>query len=484
MTRETSGKASRQEGKKYSYFRGFYRKILLWFWLAAALLIGAVVMTATVTVTPMESLPARQALYRDLKTYSFKIRQSLAEGKSALDALRLVEQSPGFPPRAGLIITSPEGLVITEHQELEPSVMHAVRTLISNEQIDLVTISSRMIVGPLQIRRAEGHWNLLLVWQSRALLWQRLILIVNDHPSLLVMALLASGFLCFLLVTGLVSPLRSLQRRVRQISDGNLKARLPQTLTERRDEVGELCRDFNAMAERLQAMDKNKERLLRDVSHELRSPLTRMQLALALARSKAGTVAESEHERMERDIDRLNGMIGQILQWSRMVTAAPAPGWSRFSLDRVIRELVDNADFEAAARGNSVVLMRCDLCMFNGENSDWLASAVENVVRNAVRFSPRDQRVEVRQFVEKDAVNIQIRDYGPGVPEDDLAHLFEPFFRVDETRGGDNSGTGLGMAIAHACVGRYGGTIKAENADPGLRVIISLPLVSFSEDAA
>ncbi|MTI13681.1 ATP-binding protein [Sansalvadorimonas verongulae] len=467
------------ESTRGSLLKGFHRKILLWFWLAVALLLGAILITASVTIAPLDSMPAREALYDDLDHYGELIQEQLEVGKTMTAALGHVEEHKGFPDQMALVMIGPDGQWVTTRHHLDYPMLEVVRDM-KQSKIHVSNISSFVVVGPTAVETSKGEWQLLMLWHSKALLWRRLFHIVSTHPVLIVMAFVASALLCLLLVISIISPLRMLQRRVRQVAAGDLDARLPKYLTLRKDEVGELCRDFNTMAERLETMDKTKQRLLRDVSHELRSPLTRLQLALALARAKSGDVAKCEHERMERDIDRLNDMIGQILKWSRMLTANFDQPKDSFSLDRALRDLVDNADFEAAVHDKAVVLMRCDHCVLYGDK-DALTSAVENIVRNAIRFSPRDSRVEVRLKLSADTACVEVRDFGPGVPEDEIGHLFEPFYRVDETRGGDNSGTGLGMAIAKAAVDGHKGIIVAENAGPGLRTTINIPVVKAHE---
>ncbi|MCL6271615.1 ATP-binding protein [Sansalvadorimonas sp. 2012CJ34-2] len=481
MKKVNSGRGSRDGFLRY--LRGFYLKILIWFWLAASLLLGVVLISVSITVNPEQSLPQQRELKESLSLYVRFLSAHLGTGHTPARALAAVKGSDTYANDSSLILVSPEGEWLSDAAVDTMSVKVAVTQLLNGHRIGFVVHPSEIIVGPNHLVYQGKAWHVFMVWQNHSLWWKRLMVMGRTYPGLLLLALLSSGFLCFLLVAWLVTPLRRLQSGVKQITDGDLDARLPEKLTQRRDEVGVLCRDFNVMAKRLQALDKSKQRLLRDVSHELRSPLTRLQLALALARSKAGSVASSEHERMERDIDRLNGMIGQILAWSRMSTAANGSAPEVFSFDEVIRELVDNADFEAAMAGHSVLLVRCDTCSFYGV-AEWLASAVENIVRNAIRFSPSGKNVELRLLRGSSEVEICIRDYGPGVPEEDLCHLFEPFFRVDETRGGDNSGTGLGMAIAHAAVDNHGGIIMAENANPGLRITIRLPFRETPAESA
>jgi two-component system sensor histidine kinase CpxA len=228
------------------------------------------------------------------------------------------------------------------------------------------------------------------------------------------------------------------------------------------------------MAEQLETLVNNKERLLRNVSHELRSPLTRLQISLALARRKTPD-AEAEHARIEREIERLDELIGEIIRFSRIQHGLTELACEQVNLEGLLRQLVDDGDFEAQAQNKAVVLVKSlplEICGVR----DWLSSAAENIIRNAIRFTPEGASVEVTlEQNRRDAV-IKVRDSGPGVPEAVLDAMFEPFFRVDETRGKENDGFGLGTAIAMGAVANHGGTIAAKNAHPGLEVTIRLPL--------
>ena len=224
------------------------------------------------------------------------------------------------------------------------------------------------------------------------------------------------------------------------------------------------------MAEQLESLLNSKQRLLRDVSHELRSPLTRLQLSLALARRKTPE-ASAEHDRIEREIERLDQLIGQIIRYSRIQHGVSEQAWEHVDLQQLVKQLVDDGDFEAQACNKAVVLTRSSEIRLRAVR-DFISSAIENIIRNAIRFTPEESSIEVTLEQVDSQVVIRVRDYGPGVPEDTLESLFDPFFRVDETRGKENNGTGLGMAIAHGAVSFHKGTIVASNASPGLQVEI------------
>ncbi len=211
------------------------------------------------------------------------------------------------------------------------------------------------------------------------------------------------------------------------------------------------------------------------MSHELRSPLTRLTISLALARNKTSETL-AEHDRIEREVQRLDQLIGQIIHFSRIQNGADKASLQNLSLKHLVEQLVEDGDFEAQARNRAVIATKLDDVRVAAV-PELLGSAIENTIRNAIRFTPDDTNVEVSlEKASKHQVVVKIRDYGPGVPEEALKELFEPFFRVDDTRGKENDGTGLGMAIASAAVKLHDGTISAANAKPGLEVTIRIPL--------
>ena len=234
--------------------------------------------------------------------------------------------------------------------------------------------------------------------------------------------------------------------------------------------------DFDQMAAQLNSLVGYKERLLRDVSHELRTPLTRLQLSLALARRKSGDVAQAEHDRIEKEADRLNHMVGQIIQWSRMETVVQMTP-QNFALDQMLQRLVEDGHFEGEALGKGVELGQLDTFEIRGIQS-WLSSAVENCLRNCIRFAPECTVITVGLQIQEEQAVITVRDRGPGVDEAGLARLFEPFFRAENNNGLSN-GSGLGLAIAARAVEYHGGTISARNAEPGLEFRIQLPAMGI-----
>jgi two-component system sensor histidine kinase CpxA len=240
------------------------------------------------------------------------------------------------------------------------------------------------------------------------------------------------------------------------------------------DQLGILAQDFNEMAARLRSQIASKEILLRDISHELRSPLTRLRVALSLAQRGDGNIG-TQLERIERDIERLDTLIGQTLQLSRLSSGGPTLAREDIDLGELVNEVVDDAQFEASAVGK-----RLDLSFLPGlrahGNFELLRRAVENIVRNAIRFAPAGSTIEISTQSTLGESIVAVRDHGPGVPEFDLERIFEAFYRVAPARDSDSGGVGLGLAIAARIMALHGGGTKAHNAsDGGLIVELRFP---------
>ena len=236
------------------------------------------------------------------------------------------------------------------------------------------------------------------------------------------------------------------------------------------------------MAERVQGLLQAQQQLLSDVSHELRSPLARLHLALGLAQRKAETGVQHDLERIEREAERLDELIGQILSLSRLDSRKDLPGNDPVKLADLLETVAADAAFEAGPRNCRVVVTESFPVELRG-NEALLHSALENVVRNALRYTATDTAVELSLTPDpgQDAVLIEVRDRGPGVAEEFLPRLFEPFVRAGEARDRTSGGYGLGLAIAERAVRLHGGTIEARNrAGGGLSVLIRLPIGGIS----
>jgi len=296
------------------------------------------------------------------------------------------------------------------------------------------------------------------------------------------MAILVSGIVCYFLAGYLASDVHRLRAATQQLAAGDLNARAEAPRGRRRDEIAELVRDFNTMAGRLQDLVSAQARLLNDISHELRSPLARLSVALGLATQRSGPEAMSALERIELEATRLNELIGRLLTLARLEGGDDDLRRTEVSLDELVRDVAVDADFEAQSRHCRVLCVIQDEITVMGSAS-LLHSAIENVVRNAMRHTREGTEVEIRLAHESgpngaEAV-VRVTDHGQGVPQEALDKLFRPFYRLDDARGRQTGGVGLGLAITERAVRLHGGTVRAANRPQGgLMVEIRLPLES------
>jgi two-component system sensor histidine kinase CpxA len=289
-------------------------------------------------------------------------------------------------------------------------------------------------------------------------------------------ALGVSGLVCLLLTKYLVAPILSLRAVSRELAGGNLKVRARGLLERRRDEVGGLVRDFNAMASRIEHLVEQQRQLMFDMSHELRSPLARLNVALDLEREKSG--CNPILDQMEQDLNTMNEMIGRLLTVAKLDANAESLSTERISLPDLVAEVVRNASFEAQSRGVTLRAFIDDSELRVFGNAALLYSAVENAVRNAIQYTDPGTEVEVRVVADGEKhLCVRVSDFGPGVPDSELENIFRPFYRVDQARDHSLGGTGLGLAIADRVLRLHHGAIKAQNRPPkGLLIEMSLPL--------
>jgi two-component system OmpR family sensor kinase len=298
--------------------------------------------------------------------------------------------------------------------------------------------------------------------------------------TILGVALIVSALTSWWLARHLSAPISRIQAGARTLAAGNLDMqarpglRVSTGLEGRRDELAVLARDFDAMADRLRANRSAITQLLRDISHELRSPLARMRVALGLARQPPADFA-LQLDRMEREVERLDSLISQVLKLARLHGTDAPFAREIFDIDELIEEVVRDANFEGAVKSCSVHLEGAAKAAVNG-NRDLVRSAIENVLRNAVRYSPPGATVEVAVTRPQSGLTILIRDRGPGVPSGDLERIFEPFYRVAESRDRDTGGEGIGLAITAQVMKAHGGSAQAVNCEGvGLEVRLNLP---------
>ncbi|WP_051670200.1 sensor histidine kinase [Bryobacter aggregatus] len=284
--------------------------------------------------------------------------------------------------------------------------------------------------------------------------------------------LAAIALFSYVLFRYLASPLRRLTTTVERFGHGDLTARVD---IRRGDEFGALANRFNEMAGRIETLLTAERRLLEDVSHELRSPLARLQFALELVRTAPDQ--EVAVARMKREIDRLSTLVGHLVEVTRAEGDPGARTRESLDLSALATEIADDCRIEAEAKNCTIALhSRSGLRLM--ADRELLRRALENVLRNAIRYAPANSTIQLDLEQHEKSVEIDVRDFGPGVPEEMLERIFQPFFRVDASRDNATGGIGLGLAIARRAITLHHGQLLAENAAPGLRVRMELPLVA------
>lgn len=478
--------------------RSLFLKVFLWFWFAMILVIGAFAATSYLTSTARGPRPP-QFINGIMWAYSRNAVETFeGEGPAALNSfLNHVERDAGirahlFDARgtelAGREFTPDEKEVISQAARTGSPVTRLAGKLIY-EANPIPARDGGLYVfvatfpfgpsGPSELYRQNGLPGLprppgpfnFLLGESTAAFASRLLAVI-----------LTAGLLSYLLARYIASPVVKLRAVTRRVAGGDLSARVMPALGHRRDELADMGRDFDAMAAQVEALMNAQQRLLRDISHELRSPLARLGVALDLLRKRTGPEAAVHLARIERESGRLNEMIGQLLSLSRW--EAGADGMQRHPVDlaALVREVDEDADFEARGQNRSVETIECDECETVGTHA-LLRSAFENVVRNAVRHTPEGTAVKVslhcRRGDEGGEAVLSVRDEGSGVPEESLAEIFRPFYRVDDSRTRETGGAGLGLAITQRAVSLHEGNISAANVSGGGFVVeIRLPLTT------
>jgi two-component system sensor histidine kinase CpxA len=287
---------------------------------------------------------------------------------------------------------------------------------------------------------------------------------------------IVSAFLCLIIAHYLSKPIERLRNATNELARGNLDIRVSRYIGNRRDEIAELVRDFDSMAAELRNLIQSERNLLSGVSHELRSPIARMRLALTLARDSDARERREMLDRIEQETIQLDSMLEKILTVARLEGGQHKPKFESVSLRDIVDSVLDDARFEATAFDVDIKFTDSPQINLPGD-PDLLRSAIENIVRNAMFYSGAGGEIEIALRRDNGNALLSVRDNGPGVPEASLPLLFKPFYRVDNSRVDSTGGMGLGLAIVRNAVLVHGGTVTAHNVVPhGLEIVIQLPV--------
>src|ERR1700722_602973 len=477
--------------------RSLFLKIFLSYWMAQALFLVLAVIV-TLTMRPSREISNLQAQESKFLNEALQAYQSGGE-----DGARKYFRTVRDTQHVRLFIFDEQG-----------------RELLGRSQPDWIDRARRGRIhtadtflgrfGPGQVLRqtlaADNGRSYMLIIDLPA---EEHPLFGRIHGIGILIAIISSGLVCYILARYLTSPIVQLRGATQKLASGDLTARAGTPGSRRHDEMAELGRDFDRMAERRESLVNAQSRLLTDISHELRSPLARLNVALELARQRSGPEARSALDRIDRESNRLNELIQKLLTIARLEAGDESLEKSPVHLEQLIHEIARDATFEAQSRHRQVEAEVIDDCVVMGSPS-LLHSAIENVVRNAIRYTDEGTTVELR--LEKNVrllaadtgvfdiarkkgglhdgsqasdgastaeAVVRVTDSGPGVPEDAIENFFRPFYRIDEARGRQTGGVGLGLAITDRAVRLHGGTIRVCNRpEGGLIVEIRLPLYS------
>lgn len=448
-----------------------YWKFFASFWIALVLFAGT---SLLVTAYYLDRLRDQQDARAPRDHYRERIAEARSiAGRQGIAGLQTWAREVDRQDAVPLLLLDDSGHDLLQRKVPVPVLDHWQRHRFSDEERQE---GERRHLDPLVTLPDGRHFYVAADFQGVTL--ERILVRPRVIAAPLLLGTLISALVCYLLARYLTAPIERLRRASEAYAAGDLSHRVGPSMGTRRDEIVDLALAFDRMAERLNDLMLSHKQLLRDVSHELRSPLARLQAALGLARQRSAAIVQPELDRIERETERLNELIAQLLSLARLETGLRATPLEPIDLVEILTSIITDAELEAAARQCRLLAHLAGTLPMRGD-ARLLHSALENVVRNAIRYTAPGTRVEIvasLRHAAHEQIVIAVTDRGPGVAPQLLPRIFEPFVRVDEARERSGGGYGLGLAIAKRAVFLHGGDIVAHNAaDGGLCVTISLP---------
>lgn len=445
--------------------RKLYWKIFIWFWLAMCLTIIVIALVSSQVTQRSSSGDDDKHMF--LSSVSATAMTMINSGnKQLLSKWRNYLREQNGIQLIVLPLSAPNET--EQEKEFSPIINEILQANFSTNEV----VSPPFVISQPLTSTEGKHYRLIAKLPDE----------VFEHYSFnrgniifrFVAAIVIGGFICYLLSLYLLRPIRVLQRAARKLGQGEFQTRVGKTLGNRKDEIGELAHDFDEMAACLESLVHSKQQLLQDISHELRSPLARLSVALEIARDKNPTI-EKELNRIAYEADKLNELIRQILSLASLDASPNEITFEKMDIVEMLQSIVSDANYEMQNRTLPLELITPSTC--SAEISYvLLRSALENIIRNALRYTPDDKPICVTLIQNEIEVQITIEDSGPGIPEAKLPYVFDAFFRVDDSRTQHTGGFGLGLAIAKRAILLHKGTLHAKNLlQQGLRVTVTLP---------
>jgi two-component system sensor histidine kinase CpxA len=463
------------------FFSSFSIKLFAWFWLIAiASIFSTRFIIQQISSDAYNTVVSQEPLHQELRQLHNTVKIIEQSKTKNIDKLLEIKLEKFIKAPFNIWFKSMDNNATVSSLFRLPSKHHkAVKRYLYEHEFDqsiTSNFSHTRLIGPATIEIDKQHYQLFI---SRKQHKQNLGLFVQELPSWARLATpaLISFILCLFLARSFSKPIATIKKATTELGKGDLSTRVV-GVTKRSDELGQLANSFNQMAEQLQQNQNSQQRLLGDVSHELRSPMTRLQMALGLAQQASITQLAREQylKRCELEITRLNKMIEDALVLSRLENTLQTIDRKRLNFTALVQKIINEEQFVADEKSIAIVLDSTVTIELMGDQN-LLSSAISNVVTNAVKYSPEHSTVKLTLSIEDGLVSLVISDNGIGVPPESLPELFTPFYRVNLARDRKTGGTGLGLAIAKQAITYHQGNIFAKNNDnQGLSVTIQIPL--------
>ncbi|WP_213996210.1 ATP-binding protein [Arsukibacterium sp.] len=444
-------------------------RIFVWFWLV-------LLSTVCLTLLISRSLTDPTDIRRLPPSLSQQMQRHLAPLTQSIDRTSLLQQVAQDERNRWLVVNN------ADQQLLNPEALparfdpHWLTELAQLNRPRLLRHRNVYLAGPFVIEVAGEQLALYQQRQRPRRAWWSLRAL--SEPVLIFLLLTVSATASFILAVSISRPLRELLQQNLSFASGKLNSRV-RKLAKRRDELGQLGRSFNTMAEQISDLLQNQQRLLRDISHELRSPLTRAQLALGLAEQQQNL---QQLPRLKQELERIDTMLDELLTFSRLDAGQYQLDFSPCDLTEMLAELIELNRVEADSKQQRLLLDAPEQLWLDADGR-LLSRALENILRNAIKYSPTDSTIRLSLQQQPEHVLLEISDQGPGLPDAELAAVFQPFYRVSDSRTQQTGGTGLGLAIVAKIVHQHNGTVQALNRSPGLSVQVKLPRLAATTRA-
>lgn len=456
--------------------KSLFFRVFLWFWLATLLIFVSSVWLANQLGSESKYRPLDNQQQRELVVSTQKLQNQI-DKRSGNVSLRKLLIKVGNRSRFGSILVDPSTRKIVHGVSRHRRVRGEVFDDFNLQSLPItLEVEGNTFIGPGLIRANQTDYMLFLVASRPG---GNLRVIRHEYPGVFILFMLSlSVGLCYLFVRGLLNPITQLRQASKRMASGEMGVRVG-TASSRLDEIGQLGRDFNYMSVQVESLLNSQKRLLADISHELRSPLTRLQLSIGIAlqqnESDMSANILAALERIEKESQQIENMIAQVLLLSRLDNKQPIQNLQPVSLEQIMTPIIEDAQFEAEQKNKELSYQAQENISLYAD-PQLLSSAIENILRNAIHYS--NHLIQVSVSVQDKHIVWVVEDDGNGIEESQLERIFEAFYRESTARDRHSGGVGLGLAIAHHAVAKHQGFIQASNKPQGgLIVKISIPFV-------